>query len=276
MGATQGDDRLGGVKKGEGDSSRAAYSTAALVALSGDGDADEKNWASGADNWLVWKVTNSQAMHNDHVDVGEIKHGPIGMYAQVKISADCEALPNPCTGGKQRQSDGSCACPSGQVEDGSGTCVTPPICPTDLKLLPVCASDQKPELHCCKPLPLDPVCSEAELAQYCCDVARDACCKPCDAEKKKDICEDDQNPDLFCCTCKKPYEQRPICKAGQVPAGINKSGTKAAEVVCCRLEPATSTPVPVNNPWALGLLGAAVAAAAAARRRRSTRRDDDA
>ena len=196
----------------------------------------------------------------------------------------CETCPTdeadrPVCGAAAGETPGNTCC---KCEDGTefkgGKCM--PVCPTDLNLLPVCTSTQDPAVDCCKPRDPDPVCTEEELAEYCCDAARSECCKPCDENKKKDICKEDQNPDLFCCTCPPRYEDRPICKEGQVPADdITKSGNKAANVVCCRLEPtpptpSTASPVPTTGWPALLGLGALLPLLARRQRRQSKRRDD--
>ena len=209
---------------------------------------------------------------------------------------------NPCTGGKEYQ-DGKCECPTGKVDDGTGNCIAS-TCPTGLNQY-VCDGQTPEKVTCCGSKPdectkdshnlnvcsegqttccklpdktEDNKCSPEQFEEYCCDVARSDCCKPCDEKKKENtICKGDEHPGLRCCTCPENYNERPICEKGQKP--WDKTFSKAWEKdetlgTCCRPAPSSSAPVPVNNPWALGLLGAAVAAFAARRRRQNKQRDD--
>lgn len=151
----------------------------------------------------------------------------------------------PCTGGKQRQADGSCKCTGDTPDEVGGTCF--PVCPAG-------------KVH-----------------------QADGACV-CSGERRE--CAAGQIVDGDCgCKCNLPYDQRPVCKAGEVPAPYEKSGAKsgsaidtkaAGDVACCRPAPAASAPVPTTGWPALLGLGVLLPLLARRQRRQGKRRDDDA
>ena len=52
------------------------------------------NWVAGVPNYMIWKVTNDQNFHQVlSGNKWDGNHGPMGMYANVKITATSKALP---------------------------------------------------------------------------------------------------------------------------------------------------------------------------------------
>lgn len=175
-----------------------------------------------------------------------------------KVAKDESGATVCCTTGNI---DNGLCCLQDQKNEG-GVCS--PVCPVNEDERPDCTGSQTPGTHCC-------TCPDG--TEY-----KDGKCTPpvspaCQSQSS--YCAAGQIVDGACgCKCNMPYEDRPYCEDGQVPAPYisdktgAKSGTKGAVVACCKPRPSSGAPVPVNSPWALGLLGAAVAFAAARRRRK--------
>ena len=189
---------------------------------------------------------------------GQLNDANVCCDAGKKPAKDKESGKPVCCAGKvvdgvcEDSPPGPSECPDGKIHvpDPDGACCWKDVDKRDA----TCEGDQTPDKVCCKP-------------------------GGCSGERLP--CKEGQIVDGECgCKCNMPYESRPYCEDGQLPAPYEdvgaKSGSKDAVYACCKPRPSTASPVPTAGWPALLGLGALLPLLARRQRRQSKRRDDDA